>query len=85
MKLTKRELTYIQGYFGTLKDIMKRPETRSNLIKYGIFAGRFAEIMWRRIDVDKLEETEEYIKKTLGEEFYNWYMAGHEEFLMKGE
>ena len=86
MKLTKREITYIQGYFGNIERIMKEPETRKNLITYGIFCGRFMEIVYRRIKWDEPGEikcAENYIKNTLGNNFWQWYIKEHEQFLNK--
>jgi len=83
MRMTKKEILFIEGYFQVMKKYMKAPETRRNLLQYGFFAGRFYQILIKRVDLDKSEEIDRYIKDTLGNEVFEWFISEHREFMNK--
>lgn len=96
MKFTKKEISNIKHYFFIIKqrleihkiyekNIKKHyPEfVKLNLIKYGFYAGRIIEIIYRRInfkDEEKNLNADELIKELFGEDFFNWVCNDHKEF-----
>ena len=83
MKLTKKEILFVQGYFNVINKYINAPPTKENLIRYGYYCGRIYAILVRRIDCDKLEEAHNYIKETFGDKIWQWYIKENENFVEK--
>lgn len=81
MKLTKKEILFIQGYFNTIKKYINAPPTKENLIKYGYYSGRIYEILFRKYDSNKLEEFNAFIRETFNPEILKWFYEENEKFL----
>ena len=81
--MTKREILFIKGYFNVMKKHMEDPPTRKKLIQYGYYAGRFYEILFRRVNLAKPDGTDDYIKETFGDEIFQWFTKWHKDFVEK--
>lgn len=95
MKFTKKETSDIIHFFNIIKnrinidkiDSIKIPSViRTNLITYGLYAGRIIQIIKNKTktkDESKLENADEIIKEMFGEDFFNWISEGHKKFTYK--
>lgn len=95
MKFTKKETSDIKWHFKNIVSSMQinkiyennnpMPEfIKTNLIKYGIAAGRIIEIIKRRInykDLSKNKNTDKLMQDIFGNDFFEWICIKHKSFI----
>ena len=83
MKLTKAEISRVKNFWGIIQSFFaSREECKENYIKYGWLAGCIHQIIHGHIyfadkDLEKNNNSDEYLTEQFGKDFMDWLCGGH--------